>query len=104
MSELWSKLKKDLTDNFQSLSRKTEELTRIGRLKLEIIAIKRDIEKSFIELGGRVYQAFEDKAQDQVLSDEHLKEIINTIREKEQKLKSIEEKIAAVKEGDTNDS
>ena len=98
MSELWIKLKKNLTDSYQSLSQKTEELTRIGRLKLEIIAIKRDIEKAFIELGGRVYQAFEDKIQDQLHCDENLLKVVKTIREYQKKLKSIEKKIEEVKE------
>ena len=43
-------------DGLNKLAEKTDQLTQIGRLKLDIISLKREIEKNFAELGGRVYQ------------------------------------------------
>lgn len=94
MEKLLQKLKNGLSDGLHTLSEKTEEMTKIGRLKLEIIAIKRDIERAMIELGGRVYQRFKDK---KILDDPDVKLLVKKIKEKEDKLKAIEEKIEQVK-------
>jgi len=73
-------------------------MTQIGRLKIEIIALKRDIEKSFIELGGRVYHQWEEKKGDKILSDQRIKKVVNDIKSLETKLKSLQEKIEMVRE------
>ena len=94
MEKVWQKIRSGLTDGFHSLSEKTGEMTKIGRLKLEIIAIKRDIEKAFIELGGRVYHGFRDKS---ILDDLDIKDFVKGIKKKETKLKTLEEKIDQVR-------
>lgn len=94
MENVWQKIKDSLAEGFQNISEKTEEMTRIGRLKLEVIAIKRDIEKAMIELGGRVYHRFKDKT---ILDDPDIKSLVKSIKEKENKLKTIEEKIEQVR-------
>jgi len=94
MEKVWQKIKNGLAEGFQNLSEKTEEMTKIGRLKLEVIAIKRDIEKAMIELGGRVYHQFKDKT---ILDDPDVKSLVRSIKEKEIKLNTIEEKIEQVR-------
>ncbi|MCK4559437.1 MAG: hypothetical protein KAV45_06605 [Calditrichia bacterium] len=80
------------------MSEKTGEMTQIGRLKIEIIAVKRDIEKAFIELGGRVYHNLEEKHEDDILSDQRIKKLVKDIKALELKLKTLEEKIEQVRE------
>ncbi len=98
MGTTWKKIKNGMSEGFQNLSEKTGEMTQIGRLKIEIIAVKRDIEKAFIELGGRVYHNLEEKHEDDILSDQRIKKLVKDVKALELKLKTLEEKIEQVRE------
>jgi hypothetical protein len=98
METTWHKIKKGVSDGFKNLSDKTGEMTKIGRLKIEIIAVKRDIEKAFIELGGRVYEKVEDKKDKDILPDQRIGDLIKVIKSLEARLKKLEEKILRVRE------
>ena len=52
---------KSIKDSIQKLSQKTDEVTRVGRLKIGIIATKRDLERKMIVLGGKVYDLVEEE-------------------------------------------
>ncbi|TFH01998.1 MAG: hypothetical protein E4H13_03395 [Calditrichales bacterium] len=97
MDTFWQKLKLGISDGYHTLSVKTDELTRMGRLKLEMIAAKRDIEKAFIELGGRVYHSFQEKSEDHILSDQTILKLINDIERKEVALADLEEKVDIIR-------
>lgn len=97
MESTWNKIKKSISESYQNLSEKTGEMTKIGRLKIEIIAIKRDIERAFIELGGRVYNKFEEKDFSDIQSDVKIKKLIKDIKSLELRLKSLEDKIMQVR-------
>ena len=45
MGTTWKNIRKGMSEGIKNLSDKTGEMTKIGRLKIEIIALKRDIEK-----------------------------------------------------------
>jgi hypothetical protein len=98
MGTTWKKIKKGMSEGFQNLSEKTGEMTQIGRLKIEIIALKRDLEKAFIELGGRVYHKLEEKHEDDILSDQKIKKLIKDIKSLETKLKTLGDKVEQVRE------
>ena len=98
METTWEKIKKGMSEGLQNLSAKTGEMTHIGRLKIEIIAVKRDIEKAFIELGGRVYHNLEEKHEDDILSDHRIKKLVKDIKALELRLRTLEEKIEQVRE------
>ena len=98
METNWNKFKKGVSDGIRNLSEKTEEMTKIGRLKIEIIAVKRDIEKAFIELGGRVYHQVEEKNEKEIFSDQRINKLIKDIKSLEVKLTNLEEKIQRVRE------
>jgi hypothetical protein len=98
MGTTWNKIRNGLAEGVRNLSDKTGEMTKIGRLKLEIIALKRDIEKAFIELGGRVYHNLEEKHDADIQSDLKIVELIKEIKSFESRLKDLEEKIEQVRE------
>ena len=98
METTWNKIKKLMSDGYLNLSEKTGEMTQIGRLKIEMIALKRDIEKAFIELGGRVYHGLEEKHEDDILADLRIKKLVKGIKSLELKLKSLEKKVEQVRE------
>jgi LPS O-antigen subunit length determinant protein (WzzB/FepE family) len=98
MGTTWKNIRKGMSEGIKNLSDKTGEMTKIGRLKIEIIALKRDIEKAFIELGGRVYHQLEEKRESEILSDQSIKKLVKDIKSFEAKLKTLEDKIQRVRE------
>ena len=98
MGTSWTKIRNGLSDGLKNLSDKTGQMTQIGRLKIEIIALKRDIEKAFIELGGRVYHQFEENTEENILSDQRIKKLLKDIKTYETRLKSLELKVQQVRE------
>ena len=98
METMWKKVRTNILKGYQSVSEKTGELTKIGRLKLEIIAIKRDIEKAFIELGGRVYQSFLDNSANEIPKDKSVKDLVDLIEDKEKNLKKLEKKVEQIRD------
>ena len=98
METTWKKIKSNIVKGYQSVSEKTGELTRIGRIKLEIIATKRDVEKAFIELGGRVYHSIKNNSQNEILEDQAVVKLVDKIKEKEENLKNLEEKVEQIRD------
>lgn len=84
---------KTVKDGLDKLVDKTDQLTTIGRIKLDIMSVKRDIEKKFTDLGGRVYQLAVEQNEKEVLADgevqnhfEKIKELQRRLTEKEKEL------------------
>jgi len=98
METFWDRIKQNLDAGFKTVSRKTEELTRIGRLKLEIVAVKRDIEKAFIELGGRLYHKIDQDGVYDTKDDQDIRSLVEQIRGFEDRLENLEKKIKEVQE------
>jgi archaellum component FlaC len=97
MAALWDRVRKSLREVGQAATEKTEEGIKIGRRKLEIANINRKIEKSFAELGGRVYQMLEEQKKADVASDEEVQTLITRIKELEKSTKSVEREIERIK-------
>jgi len=71
----------------ETITKKLNELARLGRHKIDLISLRRQIEKNFLELGGRVYHlAVEDK-QTVILDDIEVINLIDTLRKLEDELK-----------------
>jgi len=78
---------------------KTEELSKIGKLKLDIAAIRRELSSTFAQLGETIYQKAAEKKDSQLWADDEqvraLIEKIDTlrleIRRKEEELEKIRE-------------
>lgn len=99
MSKIIDSLSKLVVEGYQNISEKADEVTKIGRTKIEIIAAKRDIEKLFVELGGRFYNNFNSKKID-LYQDKEILELISQIKEKENELEKLKEKIDRIKKED----
>ena len=80
----------DLTKLFKKgitvVARKTDEYTKIGKIKVEIIGIKRDIEKRFSELGGRTFQLIAEEGNTKIATNDEVKSIIEAIKQLNEKL------------------
>ena len=96
MSDYWQNVKKNLQDGIRTVSEKTEELSKIGRLKIQIIAVKRDIEKNFTDLGGRVYEILNSKSKTDIEKDAEIVGIVVATKDLEKKLKQLEENVELI--------
>ncbi len=99
MNKFLNSLSKIIVDGYNNISEKAEEVTKIGRIKIEIIASKRDIEKLFVELGGRFYSNFNSKEID-LLKDNDITDLISKVKEKEKELESLKKRIEKIKKED----
>lgn len=94
--KLWEDVKKGIKDTVSFVTEKTEELTSIGRLKLDIAGINRKIDKKFNELGRLVYSKLA-KEEGLVLdSDEEVKKLRSEITDLEQQKKEKEAELEEV--------
>ena len=91
MAKLWERISKSFVNGVTVAAEKTEEFTKLGKAKLEILNTKRKISKSFTELGGITYDAIKTKKTEELLKKSEVKELVNTIKELEADLDSKEE-------------
>jgi predicted RNase H-like nuclease (RuvC/YqgF family) len=99
MGKFFNSISKMVVESYNNISDKAEEVTKIGRVKIEIIATKRDIEKLFVELGGRFYNDFGNNST-AIYKDKEIKNLIAQIKEKEEHLEFLNNKIDKIKKED----
>jgi len=97
MTSLWDDIAKTIREGVDTVVEKTEEFTRIGRIKVDILNIKRNIEKNFTELGGKVYHLIVEEKKSQITSDKEIKEIIDCVKLLEKELEEKNKELEAVK-------
>ncbi|MEO0086973.1 MAG: hypothetical protein ABIK77_04315 [candidate division WOR-3 bacterium] len=95
MSSLWEKVKNWLEDTTKQVLKETEDLSKKGRLKMQISSLNREIDKKFSYLGGLVYQLINEGKTD-IAEDEKVKEVILEIKKLEEELKLKEEEYKKV--------
>lgn len=83
---VWEKIRKTVVDGVTVAAEKTEEYTRMGRAKLDVMVVKRRMTKLQTELGAHIYQAVKDGAADGVFSSEPVRERIEQLRSTEAEL------------------
>ncbi len=100
MDDLWSKVKKNLVEWYETAYDKTDEYARIGKKKVEITGLNRSIEKHFSEMGGRVYDLIVEQGHrgNKTSDDVVVKRIVAEVKELESHLKKKEEEIDRIKD------
>ena len=86
MEKLWEKIKKTVKEGVATAAEKTEEYTKLGKAKLDVLTIKRKISKNFTELGGIVYDAVKDKKTEEALNSPEAKNLIVSLEKLEEEL------------------
>ena len=99
-NSLWDNIKKGLVEGFQVASDKTSEYTQIGRLKIDILGIKKEIEEKFIELGGRVYHQINEKKEYNFKKDADINKLISEIVKLENDLVQCNQELENLKTSD----
>ncbi len=79
------------------VAKKTDEYTKIGKIKVDIIGIKREIDKQFTELGGKVFHLIAEENNTRVAANQDVKDIIDKVKELNIKLNEKKEELARVR-------
>lgn len=97
MANLWDKIKKGVVEGVYIAKEKSEELGKLGKKKLDILQIKRNIAKNFSELGAQVYQAVPMAKDNKVAVTEEMKKIVDRIKLLEKDLEEKEKQMEKLK-------
>ncbi len=93
----WDDLSKVFKRSVSVVAKKTDEYTKIGKIKVDIIGIKREIDKLFGLLGGKVYHLIAEENNTKVASNEEVKELVAKINELNEKLVQKKEELEQVR-------
>ncbi len=80
MAPLWDDVKKAIVEGYVYASDKAEEVTQIGRAKVEILKLNRQMERLLGVMGSRVFEMFESDEQAAIPDDESLVGSVEKIR------------------------
>ena len=98
MSPLWENIKQKLKEGVTVAAEKTEEYTKIGKIKVEILNINRNIDKTFTNLGKEVYTLIDKKKTSGISNNKKVTELIAKINELKSSLAAKEAEIEAIKQ------
>ena len=88
---LWDNLRQGLRDGLQFTVKKTERLTRIGRLKLDILSVRRQMDRKHAELGVLVFEQVRDADESSLWMDVNMLDAVHVLRGLEQRLHQLED-------------
>ena len=97
MEKLWEKIRKSIAEGVSVAAEKTEEYTKLGKSKLEILSTKRKISKIFAELGGIIYDSIKAGNTEEILKSSIVEDLIDTLKQLESELDSKEQKFEEMK-------
>ena len=90
MENLWTQIKKSVIEGASYAAEKTEELTKLGKAKIDILNTKRKISAKFSELGGITYEAIKEKTVDKEIKSDRVKSLIEALEKLESELEAKE--------------
>ena len=93
----WEDLSNMFRRGVSTVAKKTDEYTKIGKIKVDIIGIKREIDKLFGLLGGKVYHLIAEEKNTKIASNEEVKELMAKINELNEKLVQKKEELEQVR-------
>lgn len=83
---LWGDVRVWLSDATKTALKEAEDLTRHGRLKMDLVRTSREIEKKMADLGAKVYARFSREPDVPVVADDELKRLMQEIAKLESEL------------------
>lgn len=97
---LWQTIKSELDGPIETVRKSlsgaldmAEDLTRKGRIKLEIQSARADIRNQLTELGGRVHQMVVEEGITDVSGDTEVNGILDRIKDSQQSIEDREEEM-----------
>ena len=96
-SSLWDDIKKNVSESITFVSKKTDEYTRIGKLKVDILSINRNLDKAFTDLGRSVYRLLNKAGKEDLTKNDMIQELVSKIKTHEKALEARQKEIEKVK-------
>lgn len=104
MASFWDSVKKGLEEGVSAVQRSakvaremTEETIKISKLRYSIHGLRNEIQRSFAEIGGEVFEGVVEE-RDDILEDEKIKELINEVKEFKSRIEEIEAEIEQIRQ------
>jgi gas vesicle protein len=97
MSRNWEDVRKSINEFFATAAEKTDEFIKVGKRKISITEIKRNITSHYAELGGRVYHLIRRGDVEGVASDGEVESLVSRIQKLEDELKAKEIEIEEIR-------
>ena len=76
---IWDDVRVWLTDATKTALKEAEDLTRRGRLKMDLVRLSNELEKKMAELGVKVYGRYSKAPDAPIAVDEELRSLIREI-------------------------
>jgi hypothetical protein len=76
---LWDDVRMWMTDATKTALKEAEDLTRRGRLKMDLVRLSHELEKKMAELGVRVYGRYSKTPDAPIAIDEELRSLMREI-------------------------
>jgi hypothetical protein len=97
MDSLWEKVKKGVSAGASIAAEKAGELSRIGKMKLDIAGVNRDINKTFTELGGIAYHLLSEENAPAIADQEEVKQLVEQLKMLELDLQAKEAELETIR-------
>jgi len=97
MTIIWNKIKNSIVHTLNEALDKTEELTSVGRIKLEILHIEHQLDDQYAELGKYCYKYFS-KTKDHLPSGKKFSDLKIKIDDLEKELSQKEKELGRIRE------
>jgi hypothetical protein len=98
IKKIWKKARRGVIDGVNTAGNKTNELTKIGRIKIDILAVKKEIEENLLEFGGRFYHLTKEDRGFLLPDDDDIKRLYAGIQKLEEELTKYNDEIIKIKE------
>jgi hypothetical protein len=73
---VWNKIRTSVVDGVTIAVEKTEEYTRLGKAKIDVLAVRRKIVRKQADLGALIYQAVKEGRTGMVMDSDPVRDII----------------------------
>ncbi len=98
MSKFWDDVKNAIVDGYVYAADRAEELTQIGRAKMDILSTNRRIANAMSEVGSRVFELYDDGKANDILEDASILSVIEQIKDERKELERLRAEIAEIRE------
>ena len=96
MPSLFEDMRDGVKDGVSLIVKKTEEWTKKGKLNIDLIGIRREIEQLFSELGGRTFELITKESGADIAADSEVSQYVQRLKELETRLEAKKMEIARV--------
>ncbi len=96
---LWDDVRVWLSDATKTALKEAEDLTRRGRLKMDLVRLSRELEKKMADLGVKVYGRYSKTPDSPITVDDELRGLMRDIAKIESEVAASQQEYDAEKKG-----